>query len=118
MLFAAFDPVTGRLSPKAQIELALIGKEVFPRENPPLPIHHVTAEQLDGRKVRLTGFSENFVPNIGDILVFTHEDRRANAFHMERSVDTVFENIRLIHCSGIIIQECNKTLLIIIFFRF
>ena len=100
MLFAAFDPVTGRLSPKAQIELALIGKEVFPRDNPPLPIHHVMAEQLDGRKVRLTGFSENFVPNIGDILVFTHEDRRANAFHMERSVDTVFENIRLIHCSG------------------
>lgn len=100
MLFAAFDPVTGRLSPNAQCELALIGSEIFPRENPALPIHHLTAEQLEGRTVRLSGFSENFVPNIGDILAFTHEDRRAAGFHMERCEDTFFENIRIIHTSS------------------
>lgn len=110
MLFAAFDPVTGNLSPKAQCELALIGTEIFPRDNPPMPIRHLTAEQLEGRKVSLSGFSENFVPNVGDVLAFTHEDRRATCFLAERCANTVFENIRLLHCSamGCTLNLCHN----------
>jgi len=110
MLFAAFNPVTGRLSPKAHCELALIGPQIFPTENSSIPIYQLKAEQLEGRKVRLSGFSENFVPNIGDILAFTHEDRRATGFLLERSQDTVFENIRLLHCSamGCTVNLCHN----------
>ena len=101
LLFCAFSHQTGQISPHAACELGLIGKEIFPNENPPMPIRHITVEEVGEQKVKLSGFSEKFAPEVGDILVFTHEDRRKCGFLLERSCDTNFKNIRLLHVPGL-----------------
>ena len=72
MLFSCIDPANGRRS--GGIFLGLIGDEIHPRPNPPLPIHHVYADDLGDGKVRLWNIPEYFRPQIGHILVMTHDN--------------------------------------------
>lgn len=98
MLFTAINPENGRRS--CGIFLGLIGDEIHPRPNPPCPIHQVLAEDLGGGKVRLTQIPDYFRPQVGHILVMTHEDRRKPGFLLERNTDTVIEHVRLLHIGG------------------
>ncbi len=97
MLFRCFDPKTLKPSKNSGVILGLIGDKIFPRENPPMPIHHLFAEDLGNRRVRISGLPEHFKPRVGEILAMTHEDRRKTGFLLERCSDTVLEHIRLIH---------------------
>jgi len=108
MLFSCIDPANGRRS--GGIFLGLIGDEIHPRPNPPLPIHHVYADDLGNGKVRLWNIPEYFRPQIGHILVMTHEDRRKTAFLLERNTDTVIEHVRLLHIGamGVTANLCHN----------
>ncbi|MBQ4605927.1 MAG: right-handed parallel beta-helix repeat-containing protein [Clostridia bacterium] len=108
MLFSCIDPTNGRRS--GGIFLGLIGDEIHPRPNPPLPIHHVYADDLGNGKVRLWNIPESFQPQVGHILVMTHEDRRKTAFLLERNTDTTIEHVRLLHIGamGITANLCHN----------
>ena len=110
MLFRCFDRHTKLPSKHSEVILGLIGEQIEPGDNPPLPIHHLLAEQLEGRKVKISGLPEHFRPVVGEILAMTHEDRRKVGFLLERNEDTAFENIRLIHVSsyGILANFCHN----------
>ena len=110
MLLRCMDPVTGRPSVNSGVILALIGDRVFPRPNPPLPIHHLYADDLGGRKVRLRNLPKGFAPVKGEILAMTHEDRRKTGFLLEKCVDTKIEHVRLIHIGamGITANLCHN----------
>ena len=110
MLFRCFDANTLKPSQKNGVILGLIGDEIYPRENPPLPIHHLYAEDLGERKVRITGFPEYFVPQVGEILAMTHEDRRKTAFLLERDTNTTIDHVRLMHtpAMGITAKLCHN----------
>ena len=100
ILAQVYDENTGRIDGSVPTFLGLIGDEIFPGENPPLPIHHLRAYALEGRRVRLTGCPEWFRPRAGEIFVFTHEDRAKAGFIAEESAELEFENIRLLHISA------------------
>ena len=108
MLFRCFDPETGGIS--SPTILGLIGDEIYPRPNPPLPIHHLYADDLGERRVRLRGFPAGFQPAVGHILTMTHEDRRKTAFLLERDTDTLIEHVRLLHIGamGITANLCHN----------
>lgn len=108
MLFGCIDPANGRRA--GDIFLGLIGDTVTPRPNPPLPIHHIYADALPDRCVRLRNVPESFRPQIGHILVMTHEDRRKTAFLLERDTDTTIEHVRLLHVGamGITANLCHN----------
>ena len=110
MLLRCFDPVTKKPSSHSDTILALVGDEIHPRPNPPLPIHHLYAEQGEGRTLTLTGLPDHFRPLPGEILAMTHEDRRKEGFLLERDTDTAFENIRLLHIGamGIVANLCHN----------
>ena len=110
MLFRCFDRHTKFPSQHSGVILGLIGEQIEPGENPPLPVHHLLAEQLDGRKVRINGFPTEFRPVVGEVLAMTHEDRRKVGFLLERNEDTYLENIRLIHVGsmGLIAKLCHN----------
>ncbi len=100
ILAQVYDESTGRIDGSVPTFLGLIGEEIFPGENPPLPIHHLRAYALDGRKVRFTGCPDWFRPRVGEIFVFTHEDRAKAGFIVEESESMSFENIRFLHCGA------------------
>ena len=110
MLFRCFDPETGKPSSHSGVILGLIGDEIHPRPNPPLPIHHIFAEDLGNRCVRLYNFPAEFQPRVGEILAMTHEDRRKTAFLLERNTDTRIEHVRLLHIGamGITANLCHN----------
>ena len=95
MLFSCIDPNNGRRS--CGVFLGLIGENIEPRPNPPLPIHRILADDLGNRTVRLRNIPDSFHPQVGHILVMTHEDRRKTAFLLERNTDTTIEHVRLLH---------------------
>ncbi len=108
MLFSCIDPENGRRT--CGIFLGLIGDEIHPRPNPPLPIHHVYADDLGDGIVRLRNIPEYFRPQVGHILVMTHEDRRKTAFLLERDKDTTIEHVRLLHIGamGVTANLCHN----------
>ena len=110
MLFRCFDSETGLSSKYSGLILGLIGDEIYPRPNPPCPIHHLYAHDMGNRFVKLSNFPEEFKPRVGEILAMTHEDRRKTAFLLERSKDTVIEHVRLLHIGamGITANLCHN----------
>lgn len=110
MLLRCFDPATGLPLGASGAILALIGDEIHPRPNPPLPIHHLYAHDAGENRVCLTGLPDGFVPRVGEILAMTHEDRRKEGILLERSEDTVIENVRLIHVGamGVVAALCHN----------
>lgn len=110
MLLRCFDPETLKPSKHSGVILGLIGDEIFPRENPPMYIHHLRAEDLGNRRVRISGFPKEFKPRVGEILAMTHEDRRKTGFQLERCSDILLEHIRLIHipAMGTVANLCHN----------
>lgn len=110
MLFRCFDAETRKPSSHSDVILALVGDEIHPRPNPPLPIHHLYAEKGENNTLILTGLPDSFRPLPGEILAMTHEDRRKEGFLLERDTDTYFENIRLLHIGamGIVANLCHN----------
>lgn len=110
MLFRCMNPENGRPSEHSGVILGLIGDEIFPRDNPPLPIHHLYADDLGENCVRIFGFPEHFQPRVGEILAMTHEDRRKTGFLLERCTDTYIEHVRLLHIGamGITANLCHN----------
>lgn len=95
MLLTCMDPLSNRRS--CGVILGLIGDEIYPWDNPPLPVHHLYADDLGNGKVRIWNIPESFQPQVGHILVMTHEDRRKTGFLLERDMDTTIEHVRLMH---------------------
>ena len=110
MLLRCFDPATTLPSCTSGGILALIGDEIHPRPNPPAPIHHLYAHDAGENRIQLTGLPDGFVPRIGEILAMTHEDRRKEGIFLERSEDTIIENVRLIHIGamGVMAALCHN----------
>lgn len=110
MLIICMDPKTGRPSFASNFILGLIGDRIEPRPNPPIPVHHLLAEDLGDRTVKISNLPSDFVPRVGEILTMTHEDRRKTGFLLEEDTDTSFENIRLIHIGamGTIANRCHN----------
>lgn len=99
-LFQTYDAATMGLSSTTPMILAVVGKKTDPQENPPCPIYELLAEDLGENRVRFTGTPDFFVPHVGEIIAFTHENRHKNGFHFECCEDLVCENIRLLHISA------------------
>lgn len=110
MLLKCFDAETKLPSTHSGTILALIGDNIEPRPDPPLPIHHLHAHDAGQNRIRLTGLPDGFTPCIGEILAMTHEDRRKEGILLERSEDTTVENIRLIHIGamGVVASLCHN----------
>lgn len=110
MLFRCFDPETGLPSRHSGVILGLIGTEIHPRPNPPLPIHHLYAQDMGKGRVKLANLPDTFRPRVGEILAMTHEDRRKTGFLLERCRDTVLEHVRLLHIGamGITANLCHN----------
>lgn len=110
MLFRCFDAKSLKPSKNSSVILGLIGDEIYPRKNPPLPIHHLYADDLGDRKVKISGFPNDFKPQVGEILAMTHEDRRKTAFLLERNENTTIEHVRLMHtpAMGITAKLCHN----------
>lgn len=110
MLLRCFDPATGLPSRNSGAILALIGDKIQPRPTPPLPIHQLYAHDAGENRIRLTGLPDGFVPKPGEILAMTHEDRRKEGILLERSEDTVIENVRLVHVGamGVVGALCHN----------
>lgn len=110
MMFRCFDSNSLMPSENSGVILGLIGDEIHPRENPPLPIHHLYADDMGGRRVKISGFPEDFKPQVGEILAMTHEDRRKTAFLLERNTNTTIEHVRLLHtpAMGITAKLCHN----------
>ena len=110
MLFRCINPDNGRPSENSGVILGLIGDNISPRPNPPLPIHHLYAEDLGDRCIRLSGLPEHFVPRVGEILAMTHEDRRKTGFLFEECENTIIANVRLVHVGamGITANLCHN----------
>ena len=108
MLFRCMNPETGR--PSSGTILGLIGDKIYPWDNPPLPIHHLYADDLGNHCVRIWNLPESFRPPVGHILAMTHEDRRKTGFLLERDTDTVIEHVRLYHVGamGLTANLCHN----------
>ena len=80
------------------IILALFGPEIFPGDNPPLPIGQILVEE-DGKDLLLKGeFPKDWSYNDGkNSLVFTHEVRDKNTITLVGCTDIYIENFILIH---------------------
>ena len=80
------------------IILGLFGPEIYPNENPPIPIRQIMVEE-QGEDIVLTGeFPETWEPNDGNnCLIFTHEKRDKNTITLVGCKDTHIENFILIH---------------------
>lgn len=80
------------------IMLALFGPEIFPKENPPLPIQQLFVEE-EGEYLILKGeFPKGWEANEGNnSLVFTHETREKCTVLFVNSKNVHFENLILIH---------------------
>ena len=110
MLFRCMNAETKRPSENSDVILGLIGDNVTPSPNPPIPIHHLYAENLGEHRVKISNFPNEFKPRVGEILAMTHEDRRKHGFLLEECRDVFFENIRLLHIGamGVVANLCHN----------
>lgn len=102
-----YDPVTHAIAP-VEFIFALIGKEIFPFPNAPLPIRHLIAEE-DGDEVILYGeFPASW--KAGYDLVITHERRDKHMFTAVGCSDVNIENVRIIHggAMGFVGMHCRN----------
>lgn len=90
------------------IILALFGPEIFPNENPPLPIGQILLEE-EGEYLILNGnFPESWDYNEGDnSLIFTHELREKCTVFFVDCKDIYFENFILIHGASYALMALN-----------
>lgn len=92
MLFQPFDRKTK--APTGSIMLGLIGDKIYPRDNPPMPINHLTVEK-SGEDVILHGkFPADW--HKGDYIAMTHEKRDKNCFTFVEGKNITLENVRII----------------------
>lgn len=94
LLMQPYDPETG--TPTSSMMLALIGDEVFPHPNPPLPVHHLRVTGHGDKTVTLSGgFPSDW--RAGTDLAFTHEIRDKNTFTAAGCDGVTLENVRILH---------------------
>ncbi|MBE7044295.1 MAG: hypothetical protein E7397_02100 [Ruminococcaceae bacterium] len=80
------------------IILGLFGDEIFPNENPPMPILPLSIEEKDGIQTICGDFPAEWEYNNGNnILLITHEVRDKNTFTFVGGSDIAIENCILIH---------------------
>ena len=80
------------------IMLGLFGEEIFPNDNPPLPILPIRIEETDGIQTICGDFPDAWDYNNGNnVLLITHEIRDKNAFTIVGGSDMTFENCILIY---------------------
>ncbi len=80
------------------IILALFGDEIFPDENPPLPIRQLSIEEKNGKQIIRGSIPESWDCNDGNnVLVMTHEPRNKPCFTTVGGSDITIENCIVIH---------------------
>ena len=91
------------------IILSLFGPEIFPWENPPLPIGQILVEE-DGKDLILHGeFPESWEANEGNnSLVFTHEVRDKCTVTFVNCEDLYIENFILLHGAAYALMGMNS----------
>ena len=93
------------------IILALFGAELFPNDNPPLPIHQLLVEE-NGDDLIFTGdFPENWDENNGNnSLLITHEVRDKCTVTLLDSENVRIENFIIVHGAalGIMAMHCHN----------
>lgn len=102
-----YDPITHAVAP-VEFIFALIGKEIFPHPNLPLPVRQLMAEE-DGDEVVLYGeFPASW--KAGYDLVITHERRDKNVFTAIGCNDVNVEHVRILHGAsmGFVGMHCRN----------
>lgn len=80
------------------IILSLFGGEIFPTENPPLPIEQLKIEEADGKQIIRGNLPKEWDYNDGNnVLLITHEVRDKNTITLVGGSDITIENCILIH---------------------
>lgn len=86
------------LTKSYDIILGLFGDEIFPAENPPLPIRQLKIEDHGKKQVIYGDFPESWDYNAGNnVLLITHEVRDKNTFTFVGGSDIIIESCILIH---------------------
>ena len=80
------------------ITLGLFGDEIFPKENPPIPIERFKIEEKDGKQIISGNLPKEWEYNDGNnVLLITHEVRDKNTFTLVGGSDIKLENCIIIH---------------------
>lgn len=90
------------------IILALFGPEIFPNDNPPLPIGQILVEEEGDCLVFHGNFPKEWDANNGsNSLLFTHEVRDKCTITTVNCEDVYIENLLLIHGAALAIMGMN-----------
>lgn len=99
LLMTLFDAET-KAPAGAEIILSLIGEEIFPDPNPPMPIRHLRVDSdTDQRYIYLRGD----IPaswKFGTILAFSHEPRDKHGIAAVECCKITVDNVRLMNGAG------------------
>lgn len=81
-----------------QIILALFGEEIYPNQNPPLPIRHLRIREENGEQIITGDFPASWDANNGNnALLITHEVRDKDSVILVGCEDVTVQNLMLIH---------------------
>jgi|GEM_PF-218949 hypothetical protein len=109
MFMQVFDPVTR--DGAGSFMLGLTGDVVYPEENPPAPIYHLTVTTADQGFILHGHTQSDWKP--GMILAFSHEPRDKSSVSLIRCENCSIENYRIINGAGmgIFIMHSHNTLI-------
>jgi len=80
------------------IMLGLFGDEIFPNDNPPMPIQQLKIEEAGDRQIIYGDFPQDWDYNNGNnSLLFTHEIRDKNTFTFVGGSDITVEKCVILH---------------------
>lgn len=96
---------------KYPITLGLFGDEIFPSDNPPLPIMQFKIEENNGKQIISGDFPKEWEYNDGNnVLLITHEVRNKNTITLIGGNDITIENCIIIHgaAMGVVGMHTNN----------
>ncbi len=82
------------------IILALFGEEIYPKDNPPLPIGQILVEEAEDSIVFHGNFPADWCGRAGQKLVITHEPRDKSSIHTVGGEDITLDHVVIVHGSA------------------
>ncbi len=82
------------------IILALFGNEIYPKDNPPLPIGQIFVEEEEGFVVLHGKFPGDWVGRENHKLLITHEPRDKSVIHTVGGEDITLDHVQIVYGSA------------------